>query len=138
MFLIMNESPYIHGTVCTPECSLTMSPVTLPQTHISLTTLQKSFAFTMALTSEPLSLIQVSIVEIASTETISTVLSPLPLILIISWILAIFCNESTLTLPHANPESIFRSTTHLSHWSSSVVVSLSLIVELRHKSILVR
>ena len=108
MLLVLDEGPHVHSPIGTPESSLPVPPVSLPQTNVSLACLQEGLAFTVALAAKPMPLVQVAIVKVAPSKSFTTVLSPFALILVISRIRAILGNEATLSLSHADSTGVLR------------------------------
>ena len=108
MFLVVDKIPHVHCSIGTPKSSLPVPPVSLPQADISLTCLQEGLAFAVALAVKPMALVQVAIVKVAPSESFTTVLSPLALILVIPRISTVLGYKSTLSLSHADSTGIFR------------------------------
>ena len=61
----------------------------------------------MSFAAEPFALIEVAIVEIAPTTSVSFVVPPLAYVFITAQVLSVFCDEAAVPLAHADPQQVF-------------------------------
>lgn len=108
MLHIMDEHPHVPGAICATQSSVAMTSISLPHTNIPLSCLQKGRTLAMAFSSKPLALVQISIVEVASSGSVSQIVQPLSFVLVIARVLPVLGDKSTVTFAKADPQRLIR------------------------------
>ena len=81
-----------------------MASVSFPHAHVPLTGLQERLAFAVTFASYPLSFVQIAIVKVAATVAVPLVVCPFAMILIVSQVLLVLRDETTLAFSHAHSQ----------------------------------